>query len=91
MTRLWGSSDWIDDWYKSEKTLFGETVQIRKYRDALSFGALFRERLKSVFKFTTEPLLICNTRRAPLYTMQFAGPNATGSKIMDDIMGDYKE
>lgn len=91
MTRLWGSEGWVDDWYRREETLFGETELVRQSRDALAFGRLFEKRLRTAFAYTAEPLPMQNSQNAPLYTLQFAGPNATGSKIMDDIMGDYKE
>ena len=87
MDRFWGT-DWEAELYEQEQTLFGpETVRIRQSGKEL--GQRFQNRLKQIFPHCTVPVLMTNSKRAPLYCLIFAGHNETGIKIADDIFGKF--
>lgn len=87
MSCFWGT-DWEAELYEQEQTLFGpETVRIKQSGKEL--GQRFQNRLKEIFPHCTVPVLMTNSKRAPLYCLIFAGHNETGVKIADDIFGKF--
>jgi len=87
MDRFWGT-DWEAELYEQEQTLFGpETVRIKQ--SGRDLGQRFQNRLKEIFPHCTVPVLMTNSKRAPLYCLVFAGHNETGVKIADDIFGKF--
>lgn len=90
MNRFWGTPDWRGDIYQEVPTLFG-TVEVKLHSTTgKRLGRLFRERLASLFPYVTHPLVMTNSRNAPLYCLIFAGHNATGAKIVRDIFQRYE-
>jgi three-Cys-motif partner protein len=90
MTRFWGSSDWRTDIYEEVPTLFGPVEVKVQPTSGRRLGQLFKKRLGEVFPHVTEPLLMVNSRNAPLYCLIFAGHNKTGAKIVQDIFKSYQ-
>ena len=91
MNRFWGSSDWRGDIYAEVQTLFAEPVEMKIRRTTgRRLGRLFRERLKEVFPYVTRPLVMTNSRNAPLYCLMLAGHNEKGAKIVRDIFQRYE-
>jgi len=88
MNRFWGTEDWSTDLFEPDLTLFGEE-RIRVRQGGVELGELFRRRLQTVFPETTVPLLMTNSKKAPLYCLMFAGHNAIAAKIMGDIFGRF--
>lgn len=87
MDRFWGTN-WEAELYEEEQTLFGpETVRIRQSGKEL--GQRFQNRLKEIFPHCTVPVLMTNSKRAPLYCLVFSGHNETGVKIADNIFGKF--
>lgn len=90
MNRFWGSPDWRDDIYEEVPTLFGPVeVKIRRTTDE-RLGQLFKHRLGEVFPHVTDPLLMTNSKNAPLYCLMLASHNSTGAKIVDQIFAGYR-
>lgn len=90
MNRFWGSSDWRANIYEEVPTLFGP-VEVKIHPSSgRQLGQLFKKRLREVYSFVTEPLLMVNSRNAPLYCLIFAGHNSTGAKIVQDIFKGYQ-
>lgn len=88
MDRFWGTEDWLAELYEQELTLFGkETVRIRQSGKEL--GQRFRRRLQELFPHCTVPVLMTNSKNAPLYCLIFAGHKTTGTKIANDIFGRF--
>jgi len=44
-----------------------------------------------VFSHVTEPLVMVNSKNAPLYCLISAGHNATGARIVGEIFEGYKK
>ena len=88
MRCFWGDDDWIRMFYKDETTLFGPE-RVKLPLRGLELGNHYRKRLTTVFPYCTEPVLMTNSKGAPLYCILFAGHNATGIKIAGDIFRKY--
>lgn len=87
MDRFWGA-EWEAELYEEDLTLFGaDTVLIKQSGKEL--GQRFRKRLMQIFPYCTVPVLMTNSKNAPLYCLLFAGHNATGVKIADEIFGKF--
>jgi len=90
MNRFWGSTDWRDDIYEEVPTLFGPVPMKIRSTTGERLGRLFKNRLEEVFPYVTEPLLMTNSKNAPLYCLMLAGHNEVGAKIVQEIFGRYK-
>jgi three-Cys-motif partner protein len=89
MNKLWGSPDWMSDIYKETPDLFGPRIE-KVSQTGKSLGNLFKNRLKEAFPEVTFPLLMKNSNNAPLYCLIFAGHNATGKKIVENIFKGFE-
>jgi len=89
LNRFWGTPDWTVDFYAEEDTLFG----LEKTKVAYSgkkFGTVFQKRLREIFFHCSAPILMTNSKNAPLYCLLFAGHNPTGRKIAGEIFESYE-
>jgi len=90
LDRFWGTKDWMVDLYMEERTLFGmETV--KRPHSGKEFGYAFKKRLGEIFRYCSIPILMTNSKKTPLYCMLFAGHNATGKRIAEDIFIKYEK
>ena len=89
MNRFWGTNDWMVDLYEEERLLFG-TQKIKKRISGKGIGTLFKKRLQEIFPNCTTPVLMTNSKNAPLYCVMFAGHNSTGKKIAQGIFSKYE-
>lgn len=90
LNRFWGTEEWMVDLYEEEQTLFGpETV--KRQLSGKEFGYVFKKRLEEVFPLCTNPILMTNSKNAPLYCLMFAGHNATGKKIAEEIFKKHEK
>lgn len=87
MDRFWGT-DWEAELYEERQTLFGPE-EIRIKQSGKDLGRRFQKRLREIFPHCTVPVLMTNSKNAPLYCLVFAGHNQTGVKIADDIFGRF--
>jgi three-Cys-motif partner protein len=90
LDRFWGTRDWMVDLYMEEQTLFGIQT-VKKPHSGKEFGYVFKKRLEEIFRHCSSPILMTNSRNAPLYCMLFAGHNVTGKKIAEDIFIRYQK
>ena len=75
--------------YKESKlnTLFGEETIIEKEQNAIDkAGALYTERLKTVFKFVSESFLMKNSTNSTMYHFMMATNNKAALKISNDVI-----
>ena len=85
MNRFWGTAEWRGDIYKEVPTLFGPLEMKIQRTTGQRLGQLFKKRLEEVFPYVTVPLVMTNSKNAPLYCLIFAGHNPTGARIIRDI------
>ena len=83
--RFWGGP-WEAEIFRTETTLFGEE-EVRIEQSGIDLGKRYRKRLLEIFPHCTTPVLMTNTKHAPLYCLIFAGHNPVGAKIASDIFG----
>ena len=86
LDRFFGSSDWIDDVYETRNDLLGPVVQKRPdYIERLL--ERYRAQLRNAFGHVSEPKLIRNTKKSPLYYLLWAGPHPKGLQGANYILG----
>jgi three-Cys-motif partner protein len=84
LDRFWGTDDWMIDLYTEEQTLFGPE-SVKRQLSGKEFGNVFKKRLEEIFRYCSNPILMANSKNAPLYCLIFAGHNATGKKIAEEV------
>lgn len=94
MDRFWGGPAWREAFYEAEgtgqHTLFGEVLNYKiRTTTARRLGERYKQRLKDAgFGFVAENVgVVRNVTKQPIYCLVFAGPNETGGKICDRILG----
>jgi three-Cys-motif partner protein len=90
MNRFWGSTEWRGDIYEKVPTLFGPIERKNRRTTGQRLGRLFKKRLEEVFPYVTDPLVMTNSKNAPLYCLIFAGHQSTAAKIMREIRQRYE-
>jgi three-Cys-motif partner protein len=87
MDRLWGNHDWYGHLYHQQPDLFGEDWAFKKRRtDAAYLSNLFVEkRLRRLFPYVNDPIVIKNTRGADNYCLIYAGHKETAARIADYV------
>ncbi|GAB6283203.1 MAG: hypothetical protein STSR0008_19600 [Ignavibacterium sp.] len=80
----------IKKFYKTEsvKTFFGSVDITNKINDSVNkIAELYIEKLKDIWKYVSDkPLILINTRKAPIYHFVFASNNQTAQKIAKQII-----
>ncbi len=89
LNRFWGTTEWMVDLYAEEETLFGREKTKVAY-SGKEFGVVFQRRLREIFPQCSTPILMTNSKNAPLYCLLFAGHNQTGRKIAGEIFESYE-
>jgi len=75
---------------ETELTLFGEQTKITKTERAIEKAAiLYKDRLKEVFKYVTDPFPLRNKTNSTMYHLIFASNNVTARNIATDIITKY--
>lgn len=92
MTAFWGDETWKEAAYteSAQANLFGPTEMDKNSNDAVAES--FRQRLKADagFAFVPEPIKVKNSIGATIYYLFFASHNATGSRIAEHILRNYR-
>lgn len=79
----------LNHFYKESKrlTLFGEETKIEKEQNAINkAGALYKERLNTVFKFVSESFVMKNSTNSILYHFMMATNNKAALTISNDVI-----
>ena len=90
MNLFWGSTEWRGDIYEEVQTLFGLVEMKIRRTTGRRLGRLFKKRLEEVFPCVTDPLVMTNSKNAPLYCLILAGHKPTGTKIVQEIFQRYE-
>lgn len=92
MTQFWGDETWRTVAYveNPQGDMFGRVDMVKQDNDAIV--AAFRERLKTVarFSFVPEAVPMRNSRNAVVYYLFFASQKPVAEKILLDILRKYK-
>lgn len=79
----------LNHFYRESKrlTLFGEETIIEKEQNAINkAGALYKERLNTVFKFVSESFVMKNSTNSILYHFMMATNNKAALTISNDVI-----
>ena len=80
-----GSPDWRDQLYKTEKTLFEDDYETKIEKSGETLLRWYANRLKTHFGFVSDAALIRNSKNKPLYYLILASPKKTGASISSSI------
>lgn len=76
--------------YRKTETLFEDYPLIEKEKFAVEKAAtLYRDNLKEIFEFVSEPYELKNSVNSLMYHLYFATNNKAGVKIANDIVRKY--
>jgi three-Cys-motif partner protein len=90
LQRVFGDLEWVEEQYVVQQDLFGEE---RVSRDALAptqIAEAYIERLRPHFAHFSKPILMRNSRNAPLYVLFMASQKPAATKITNDILAKYE-
>ena len=72
---------------KEKNTLFGMETLLEKQKDTVNrAGELYKERLKTVFKYVSESFVMKNSTNSIMYHFMMATNNPTALKIANDVI-----
>lgn len=90
MNKIWGNPNWETDLYPETPGLFGPQKE-KVFLSPEGLADLYiKKRLKSIFPSVSNPLIVTNSKNAPLYALIFAGHSKTACKIVNDIVKNAK-
>ena len=81
-----GDPGWFEVVYPKSAGLFGYT-QSKAEDTEKRLVKWYRGRLRDAFGYVSDAYLVRNSKGGHLYFLIFAGPNKTGAKIANDILG----
>lgn len=92
LNKVIGSDSWIQEIYYPERQLrlFGERLVVRDVMRAEWLARVYADQVHNLFPFVSKPVIMTNSKNAPLYALFLASHNQTGVKIADDIFGRYE-
>jgi len=91
LTRVMGDADWAADLYVTQRGLFEGEEQTRRARlDPALVADQYLQRIRQLFRFVSEPVLMRNSREAPLYSLFLASHNEAAVRITNDIFRRYR-
>jgi three-Cys-motif partner protein len=76
--------------YNSQVDLFGETHTRRPHVSHEVMASLYLERVRTLFSHVSQPVVMHNSKGAPLYVLFLASHNQTAIKITNDIFSRYE-
>ena len=92
LTKVFGTSDWEPAFYTRTKSLIIEGLEItEKSADIGRISEFFLSQLKRLFPAVARPLVLTNSRGAPLFLFCFAAANKKGAptalRIAEHVIG----
>jgi three-Cys-motif partner protein len=91
LARVMGDTAWVESLYARQGTLFGEGNHVSRARLSPSQVAdQYIGHMEGLFRYVSEPVLMRNSRRAPLYVLFLASHNETAVKITNHIFRQHE-
>ena len=87
--RVMGDTHWAEDQYSSRMDLFGETHHTRPPIQWQDCADAYLAKVKEVFAHVSEPVVMYNSKGAPIYVLFLASHNSTGVKITNQVFQKY--
>jgi len=91
--KIMGNMDWVQEIYRppAQLSLFGDQpLTVRDVIRAEWLARLYVDQVGTLFPFVSKPVIMTNSRNAPLYTLFLASHNRRGVEIANDIFKRYE-
>ena len=87
INRVMGTDGWVQEIYRTSrlKPFFGEPPIRRRVIQSEWLARLYADQMSKLFEFVSEPLIMTNSRNAPLYALFLSSHKSTAVKIMNEI------
>ena len=89
LKKVMGDDSWVGKIYSNQLTLFGEVLRVRDVMRAEWLARIYADQVSNIFKFVSKPVIMTNSKNAPLYALFLASHNPTAVKIVNDIFNRY--
>jgi hypothetical protein len=92
-----GDVDWLEQFYQSPQNIqlnLFDNQEPNASRDKISadrLADLYTERLKTLFPYVSNSVLMKNSKNAALYALCLASHNKTAIKITNDLFKRYEK
>jgi three-Cys-motif partner protein len=92
LDRIMGNTEWVQEVYRppAQLSLFGDQPFTRDAIPAEWLARLYADQISSLFPFVSKPVIMTNSRNAPLYALFLASHNRRGVEIAHDIFKRYE-
>lgn len=92
LNKVLGRTEWVQEIYKPspQLSLFGEENVERDMIPAEWLASLYLDQISNLFKFISKPVIMTNTKNAPLYALFLASHNDKAVKIIDDVFRTFE-
>jgi three-Cys-motif partner protein len=92
ISRIMGDSDWLDTLYQpsSQPDIWGIQPIERDVMQAAWLAEQYASRVRNLFQYVSEPLIMYNTRNAPLYALFLASHKEVATRIVNEITIKYQ-
>ncbi len=88
LDKVMGNAEWVEKIYQpsGQLPLFGgQPVISRDVMRAEWLARVYADQVSKIFRFVSKPVIMLNTKNAPLYALFLASHNQTAVKIINDI------
>ncbi len=94
LDKVMSDIEWIQKIYQPSEQLplplFGDPQLTRDTIRAEWLARLYTNQISTLFSFISQPVIMMNSRNAPLYALFLASHNERAVKIVDDIFKRYE-
>ncbi len=92
LVKVFGNDKWVESLYRPSEQLplFGKPPVIRDIVRAEWLARIYSDQIATLFPFVSKPVIMLNSKNAPLYALFLASHNKTAVKIVNDIFGRYE-
>lgn len=92
LNRVIGNTGWVREIYrpKSQLSLFGEQLIVRDVIRAEWLARLYADQVGTLFPFVSKPVIMANSKKAPLYALFLASHKEAAQDIANDIIRRYE-
>ena len=85
-----GNGEWVDALYSTQLDLFGDQHTTRPHIRHEHIAAAYTERVRKLFPYVSEPVVMKNSKGASLYVLFLDSHNPTAMRITNHIFARYE-
>lgn len=90
--KMMGNMDWVQKIYResAQREMFGDQPFTRDAIPAEWFARLYADQISALFPFVSKPVVMTNSRNAPLYALFVASHKEKAVRMANDIFKRYE-